>query len=84
MNRTVALYELEGHLHRGQPSGIARHEQCAPFACNSPVRLHAEPNPLKAGTDIVYEKCQCGKILHVWGVLSEPQLVNNDEDDGCA
>lgn len=81
---SVAMYELEGHTHRGMFIGIARHDTCAPFACNSPLKLHVESNPMKRGTEVVTERCQCGRVVNVWGVLPEPQLVNNDADDDCA
>jgi len=65
-------------------SMIARHEKCAPFACNSPVRLYAEEHPLYPDHEIVYEKCQCGKIIKTWSVLPEAMIANNDDQDDGA
>lgn len=74
MTRTPAVYELEGHQHRGLAIGIARHDKCAPFACNAPLALHVEANPMRAipGERLVTERCQgCGKVVNVWRVLPE-------------
>lgn len=80
---SIEDYEASGATSKGQQIGIARHGGYAPFACMSPVKLIVEENPLAPGHTIVYEKCQCGKIVgRIWPVLSEPTLVQ-DEDD-CA
>lgn len=83
MHRTPALYEVEAHTHRGLIIGMARHDKHAPFACNSPLKLHVEDSQIRPGEHIVSERCQCGKVVQVWRVLHEAVLLNNDADD-CA
>lgn len=82
MKWTLAHYEADLHVHRGLLITGARHNKHAPFACNDPIRLHVQANPLKAGTDVVYEQCPSCGILKVWGVL--PEHPNNDADDDGA
>lgn len=80
-------YELEPHEHRGQAIHAARHSTYAPFACNAPLALHVERNPMRAvpGERLITERCQgCGKVVNVWRVLPESVTVNNDEQDDCA
>lgn len=72
MQRTAAIYEREEHHHRGLLIGIARHETCAPFACNSPLKIAVEPSQVVPGYEIITERCQCGKVVNVWGVIPAP------------
>ncbi len=84
MRRTIAEYELEEHINRGERIYGARHETYAPFACNSPLKLHVEDSHIRPGEMIVSERCQCGKVVQVWRVLHEAVLLSNDVDDDCA
>jgi hypothetical protein len=85
--RTVEQYEHSQAQHRGHSIGIARHGTCAPFACNAPLALGIESNPMRhvAGERLIIERCQgCGKVVNVWPVVHEIHLVNNDDADDCA
>ncbi len=74
MTRTVEQYECENHQHRGRTLGIARHDKCAPFACNGVLALVVEANPLRAipGERLVTERCQgCARVVNVWRVVGD-------------
>lgn len=87
MTRTLMDYELEPHVHQGNPIHGARHSTCAPFSCNAPLALAIEANPMRAvpGERLVTERCQgCGRVVNLWHVLPEWHLANNDADDDGA
>jgi hypothetical protein len=79
---TVLGYEKSKPRHRGKRIGIARHDKCAPFACNGTLALRVEVNPLNCRPDhfLITERCQgCGKVVNVYSVRQEPLPVNNDD-----
>lgn len=83
--RSIADYEQEIHEHRGQPIYGARHDKCAPFACNAPLLLNIEPSHRSKFESLIVERCQhCGRVAGVNGVLPEPVAVNNDDQDDGA
>jgi hypothetical protein len=64
---------------------IATHGKPAPFACDGVLRLSIEANPFRANQHpaVIGIRClECGEILSAWGVLPEPRLVK-DGDDQC-
>lgn len=75
-------------IKRRKQSKPARHTEAAPHACVGELRLCFEPNVLWGHPDkghLVVQRCMgCGKPVDVRGVLTESELVNNDEQDDCA
>lgn len=76
-------------VKRRKQSKPARHAEASPYACVGELRLSIESNPLVSVVPhkqyLVTERCLgCGRVLNVWGVLPEPELVNNDDADDCA